>query len=97
MRGTIFAYKGRIVTSLLLTSNFSHEALSASALLAQRRAEATKSNITHLETLSFSRFAVQGRRQLDPGTGDEAGTTEGDFEVHWSGDFFYGKVSDSAA
>ena len=35
--------------------------------------------------------AVQGHRTLDPGTGDEAGTTEGDFEVHWSGDFFYGK------
>ena len=34
---------------------------------------------------------LQGWRQLDPHTGDEAGTTEGDFEVHWQGDFFYGK------
>ncbi|GMH95917.1 hypothetical protein TrVE_jg11881 [Triparma verrucosa] len=36
-------------------------------------------------------WPVTGRRPLDPGTGDEAGTTEGDFEVHWSGDFFHGK------
>lgn len=34
---------------------------------------------------------AQGWRQLDPETGDEAGTTEGDFEVHWSGDYFHGK------
>eukprot|EP00927_Polykrikos_kofoidii_P079171 TRINITY_DN75958_c0_g1_i1.p1 TRINITY_DN75958_c0_g1~~TRINITY_DN75958_c0_g1_i1.p1 ORF type:complete len:285 (-),score=35.33 TRINITY_DN75958_c0_g1_i1:44-898(-) len=32
-----------------------------------------------------------GWRPLDPGTGDEAGTTEGYFDVHWVGDFFYGK------
>lgn len=32
-----------------------------------------------------------GWRKMDPGCGDEAGTTEGDFEVHWKGDFFYGK------
>jgi ureidoglycolate lyase len=31
-----------------------------------------------------------GWRQLDPGTGDEAGTTEGDFKVWWEGDFFRG-------
>ncbi|GMI26139.1 hypothetical protein TeGR_g11719 [Tetraparma gracilis] len=37
------------------------------------------------------KWPVQGRRQLDPGTGDEAGTTEGDFLVHWTGDFFHGK------
>ena len=36
-------------------------------------------------------WPVSGWRQLDPGTGDEGGTTEGDFEVHWRGDFFYGK------
>ena len=34
---------------------------------------------------------MSGWRQLDPDTGDEAGTTEGDFEVNWEGDFFYGK------
>ena len=28
---------------------------------------------------------------MDPGTGDEAGTTEGFFDVHWKGDFYYGK------
>lgn len=31
-----------------------------------------------------------GWRSMDPGTGDEAGTTEGDFEVYWQGDFYYG-------
>lgn len=31
-----------------------------------------------------------GWRQLDPETGDEAGTTEGHFDVHWEGDYFYG-------
>jgi hypothetical protein len=32
-----------------------------------------------------------GGRPLDPHTGDEAGTTEGFFDVEWSGDFFMGK------
>ena len=35
-------------------------------------------------------WPVQGHRPLDPDTGDEAGTTEGPFEVHWHGDFYYG-------
>eukprot|EP00746_Dinoflagellata_sp_MGD_P001499 gnl/MRDRNA2_/MRDRNA2_102829_c0_seq1.p1 gnl/MRDRNA2_/MRDRNA2_102829_c0~~gnl/MRDRNA2_/MRDRNA2_102829_c0_seq1.p1 ORF type:complete len:267 (-),score=50.16 gnl/MRDRNA2_/MRDRNA2_102829_c0_seq1:85-885(-) len=35
-------------------------------------------------------WPVQGWRSLDPGTGDEAGTTEGHFDVFWKGDFFYG-------
>jgi hypothetical protein len=29
-----------------------------------------------------------GWRPLDPHTGDEAGTTEGNFDVKWSGDYF---------
>lgn len=33
----------------------------------------------------------QGARPLDPHTGAEAGTTEGDFEVGWKGDYFFGK------
>ena len=36
-------------------------------------------------------WPTSGWRSLDPDTGDEAGTTEGDFEVHWSGDYFHGK------
>ncbi|GMH50116.1 hypothetical protein TL16_g00697 [Triparma laevis f. inornata] len=44
-----------------------------------------------MQNFEIVKWPVQGRRQLDPGTGDEAGTTEGDFEVHWSGDFFHGK------
>lgn len=35
-------------------------------------------------------WPVQGWRQLDANTGDEAGTTEGAFEVHWEGDYFFG-------
>ncbi len=30
-------------------------------------------------------------RKLDPLTGDEAGTTEGPFRVHWQGDYFCGE------
>jgi len=36
------------------------------------------------------KWPVSGWRQLDPNTGDEGGTTEGDFEVHWEGDYFFG-------
>jgi hypothetical protein len=36
-------------------------------------------------------WPVSGWRELDPGTGDEAGTTEGEFAVNWQGDFYYGK------
>ena len=35
-------------------------------------------------------WPVTGWRPLDPHTGDEAGTVEGDFDVHWEGDYFYG-------
>eukprot|EP00117_Sycon_ciliatum_P021363 scpid103197/ scgid18749/ len=37
------------------------------------------------------KWPVGGWRELDPNTGDEAGTTEGDFEVHWQGDYYMGK------
>ena len=36
------------------------------------------------------KWPVSGWRQLDPDTGDEAGTTEGAFDVHWEGDYFFG-------
>ena len=35
-------------------------------------------------------WPVAGWRSLDPHTGDEAGTTEGHFDVHWTGDYFFG-------
>ena len=35
-------------------------------------------------------WPAKGWRKCDPGCGDEAGTTEGRFEVRWEGDFFYG-------
>ena len=44
-----------------------------------------------INTQFLKKWPVSGWRQLDPDTGDEAGTTEGDFEVKWEGDFFYGK------
>lgn len=43
------------------------------------------------KTFEIVPWPVQGWRKLDPETGDEAGTVEGDFEVEWKGDFFYGK------
>ena len=39
-------------------------------------------------TFEIVKWPVQGWRQLDPGTGDEAGTTEGQFKVQWSGDLY---------
>jgi len=36
-------------------------------------------------------WPTHGWRKLDPGTGDEAGTTEGKFDIYWDGDFLYGK------
>lgn len=32
---------------------------------------------------------VSGWRELDPETGDEGGTIEGEFKVKWEGDYFY--------
>jgi len=43
------------------------------------------------KNFEIKQWPSQGWRKCDPGTGDEAGTTEGDFEVHWQGDYFYGK------
>lgn len=43
------------------------------------------------KTFEIVKWPVSGWRQLDPETGDEAGTTEGDFEVWWDGDCFRGK------
>merc|ERR1719402_2037591 len=36
-------------------------------------------------------WPVQGWRRLDPGTGDEAGTTEGGFHLWWEGDLYRGR------
>jgi ureidoglycolate lyase/seryl-tRNA synthetase len=46
---------------------------------------------TEKKTFEVAKWPLQGWRQLDLGTGDEAGTTEGDFHVWWQGNFFYGK------
>lgn len=41
------------------------------------------------QTFEIVKWPVAGWRQLDPDTGDEAGTTEGNFNVRWEGDFYY--------
>jgi len=42
-------------------------------------------------TFEIVPWPTQGWRKLDPGTGDEGGTTEGDFNLEWKGDYYYGK------
>jgi len=67
--------------------------------------QATKDNLKgfgylvhHVDEFQISKgnfeiikWPVSGWRSLDPDTGNEAGTTEGHFDVNWKGDFFYGK------
>ena len=43
------------------------------------------------KTFEIVKWPQPGWRQLDPDTGDEAGTTEGNFNVHWVGDYYYGE------
>ena len=50
-----------------------------------------KDYTTAKKTFEIVPWPVQGWRQLDPDTGDEAGTTEGCFTVRWQGDFYYSK------
>lgn len=42
-------------------------------------------------TVEIRRWPAQGRRPVDPDTGDEAGTTEGVFHSEWRGDILYGR------
>ena len=35
-------------------------------------------------------WPAQGRRPIDPGTGDQGGTTEGRFHFRWAGELLYG-------
>jgi hypothetical protein len=37
------------------------------------------------------RWPAQGMRPIDPGTGDQGGTTEGVFVSEWQGDILYGR------
>ena len=41
--------------------------------------------------IEIVRWPAQGRRPVDPDTGDEGGTTEGVFEAAWRGDVLYGR------
>ena len=40
--------------------------------------------------IEIVRWPAQGWRPVDPGTGDEGGTTRGTFECWWEGDILYG-------
>jgi ureidoglycolate lyase len=44
---------------------------------------------TATKTFEIVRWPTSGWRKLDPDTGDEAGTTEGNFSVRWEGDYYY--------
>jgi hypothetical protein len=41
--------------------------------------------------IEIVRWPAQGRRPVDPDTGDEAGTIEGTFVSEWKGDVLYGR------
>ncbi|SDR29588.1 ureidoglycolate lyase/seryl-tRNA synthetase [Paraburkholderia fungorum] len=41
--------------------------------------------------IEIVRWPATGSRPIDPGTGDEAGTTEGTFVSEWRGDILYGR------
>ena len=41
--------------------------------------------------IEIVQWPAQGSRPIDPGTGDEAGTTEGVFVSEWRGDILYGR------
>ncbi len=47
--------------------------------------------------LEIVKWPVRGWRQLDPGTGDEGGTTSGEFDFWWEGDVLLGKNNAVAA
>lgn len=44
---------------------------------------------TSHKTFEIVKWPQPGWRSLDPDTGDEGGTTEGNFNVKWEGDFYY--------
>jgi hypothetical protein len=41
--------------------------------------------------IEIVRWPAQGSRPVDPGTGDQGGTTEGDFLHWWEGETYYGR------
>ncbi|MGA3249644.1 MAG: ureidoglycolate hydrolase, partial [Paraburkholderia sp.] len=42
-------------------------------------------------SIEIVQWPAVGTRPIDPGTGDEAGTTEGTFVSEWRGDILYGR------
>src|ERR1700757_4815791 len=45
----------------------------------------------HECSIEIVQWPAAGTRPVDPGTGDEAGTTEGTFVSEWRGDILYGR------
>ena len=43
------------------------------------------------QIVEIVRWPATGTRPVDPGTGDEAGTVEGEFTSYWRGDLLYGR------
>ena len=43
------------------------------------------------EPIEIVPWPAQGRRPVDPGTGDQGGTTDGVFEFWWRGEVFHGR------
>src|ERR1700742_4461804 len=41
--------------------------------------------------IEIVQWPAAGSRAIDPGTGDQAGTTEGTFVSEWRGDILYGR------
>ena len=61
------------------------EALKGYGYLVRSVDEYTTSN----KKFEIVKWPQPGWRSLDPDTGDEGGTTEGNFKVRWEGDFYY--------
>jgi hypothetical protein len=51
----------------------------------------------HGFAIEIVKWPVRGWRQLDPGTGDEGGTTRGDVDFWWEGDMLLGRNNAVAA
>ena len=51
----------------------------------------SRTNAREKGNFEIEKWPLRGWRKMDPHCGDEAGTTEGHFDVTWQGDYFYGK------
>eukprot|EP00039_Didymoeca_costata_P016967 m.310430 g.310430 ORF g.310430 m.310430 type:complete len:256 (-) comp16476_c2_seq12:3284-4051(-) len=63
------------------------ESLRGYGHIIQSRDERTVEN----QNFEIVKWPALGHRQLDPGTGDEAGTVEGEFRVYWENNKYFGE------